>query len=64
MIILILHGQESIRQNNELSVVKAGTSIIIIIIKNKTYVTPITNRACGINAQSTSFNGCYFLPVF
>lgn len=63
MIILILHGQESIRQNNELSVVKAGTSIIIIIIKNK-YVTPITNRACGINAQSTSFNGCYFFPVF
>lgn len=39
MIILILHGQESIRQNNELSVVKAGTSIIIIIIKNKTCYT-------------------------
>lgn len=35
MIILILHGQERIRQNNELSVVKAGTSIIIIIIKTK-----------------------------
>lgn len=62
MIILILHGQESNRQNNELSVVKAGTSIIIIIIK--TNVTPITNRACGINAKSTSFNGCYFFPVF